>query len=489
MRVPYGEYLPDLPALGNPGATVAKNVLPAANSYRPMPSLTTFSAALAAAPMGGFSVRDKAGNVYNYVGTSTKLYSLEDTAWTDVTLGAGTYTATDGQWRFIKWGEQVIAVNGPGGNAPQAVTLSGTSTAFANLAGSPPAAACIARVRDFVVLGRVDDGTRYPERVKWSGIADETTWTPSATTQADQTDLLGGGKVLNIVGGEYGVVLQEQSIWRMTYVGSPVIWQFDEILPNRGCLAAGSVAQAGDFIFYLSHEGFNTIVNGNQIQDIGINRVDRTVLADLDLTNLDRVYSVADQNAHIYCMIYPGAGNTSGRPNRMVCFDYGNQRWTLVEDEIEVIYTASAQGYTLDTLDNVNASIDALTDSLDSKAYIGGLPQVAAIDDAYKLGFFEGSPMVGVLETPEVQLFQDNRAFVRAVRPLVDGGTSTVQLLTRNRQQDSTSSTGAVSVDADGDCPFRSDARYHRVRVNWTPTASTQHALGVDIEASPSGDR
>ena len=43
MQLPFGEWLPDQPKFMNPGANVAKNVYFAARSYKPFPSLTTYS--------------------------------------------------------------------------------------------------------------------------------------------------------------------------------------------------------------------------------------------------------------------------------------------------------------------------------------------------------------------------------------------------------------------------------------------------------------
>ena len=37
--VPFGSWLPDLPDYANPGATVAKNVVPAVNNYGPLKAL------------------------------------------------------------------------------------------------------------------------------------------------------------------------------------------------------------------------------------------------------------------------------------------------------------------------------------------------------------------------------------------------------------------------------------------------------------------
>ena len=74
--IPFGEYLPDLPALGNPGATVAKNVIPHLAGYKPLSSLVTFSGALTARCQGAFSAIDTAGVTNVYAGDATSLYRL-----------------------------------------------------------------------------------------------------------------------------------------------------------------------------------------------------------------------------------------------------------------------------------------------------------------------------------------------------------------------------------------------------------------------------
>ena len=56
MQVPFGEWLPDLPDHMNHGATQAKNVYPAVNSYRPWKSITTATANASDSGNGGSSV-------------------------------------------------------------------------------------------------------------------------------------------------------------------------------------------------------------------------------------------------------------------------------------------------------------------------------------------------------------------------------------------------------------------------------------------------
>jgi hypothetical protein len=56
-RIPIGPWSPDLPDLENPGSLEALNVIPAAKSYRPLPSFASVSNALTARAQGAIFVR------------------------------------------------------------------------------------------------------------------------------------------------------------------------------------------------------------------------------------------------------------------------------------------------------------------------------------------------------------------------------------------------------------------------------------------------
>ena len=67
--VKFAEWLPDLPALDNPGMTEAKNVIPSDSVYKSFLPVTGIGDALTAAPMGGVSAVDTSGAGYFYIGT------------------------------------------------------------------------------------------------------------------------------------------------------------------------------------------------------------------------------------------------------------------------------------------------------------------------------------------------------------------------------------------------------------------------------------
>ncbi len=475
------------------GAQIIKQSVPG-TYYKTTSAAVTISPTLDARCQGAASVNDKDGNVYIYAGDTAKLYVNDQNSWTDVSkAGSPAYAVgADEFWEFAKWGEKVIAVSGvntAATNNPQIITMGGT--AFADLSGTPPQARHIAVVRDFVVLGNTWDsgGGLVPHQVWWSGINDETTWTPSAATQADKQPLQGnGGWVQRVVGGEYGVVFQERSIWRMTYVGLPVVFQFDEIAPGVGTPAPGSVAQWGDLIFFLGQDGFRVVENGSTTRPIGDQKVDQTVLDDLDSSAKDQVTATIDPVNKYYLCAYVGSGATGTFPNRIMAYHWPTGRWSLIEQDVALLMQAATAGYTLDTLDTVSTSLDALTESLDSRAWMGGALQLGAFDSSHQLGFFSGSNMAATLETKEFELKSGLRSMISRVRPMVDGGSANVEMGARNAQTGTTTYQATATAQTYGGIPVRAEARFHRIRAN--VSGAFTNAFGVDVEAGrPSGFR
>lgn len=435
---------------------------------------------------GAISVRGIDGTIKNFAGDATKLYDWDGVTWNDVTrTSGGAYaTGTDGGWEFEQFGDLVVAVNGI--DAPQKFAIS-TSSNFEALGGSPPVARFVKAVRDFLVLGRISTATN---RVQWSGINNAETWTTSAATQADLQDLPDGGQVMGLVGGEYGVIFQERAIRRMTYVGSPIIFQIDKISLEHGTPAEGSIAAFESMVFFLSDNGFYRLDGGSRLTPIGAQKVDRYFFNDFDATYPYRVTATVDPLNKLYVVSYPGEGNDNGTPNKLLIYNWDVDRWSRAEVELERLHTAATQsGYTLDQLDTVSASLDALPFSLDSRVWTGaGRLLLAGFNTAHKIGFFNGDNLDATVDTTEAQLIPERRALVTGFRPMVQGGTVTAQLGTRNLQSESVTWGAEIAVNAFGMCNARSNARYHRARIN--ATGDWEHIMGIDeIQASSAGLR
>lgn len=478
MIIPFGSWEPDLPALGNTGATTAKNVIPHGKSYKKFPALTAFSSALTAYCRGAYAAIDGDGAVSSYSGDASKLYRLVGMTFTDSSKVGGYNTVSDSYWEFQQFGQSVIATNYD--DTIQTIDIGDPQ--FADLTGTPPRARHVAAVRDFLVVGNTFDASdgAIPNRIRWPGIGTTTSWTVSAATQADYQDLQGnGGWVQSIIGGvDVGYVFQERAIWRMNYVGSPIIFDIAKIEDARGALAPRGVIQVGPMVFFLADDGFYMLAGGQTIP-IGSLKVDRTFLSELDDSYLHRVTSAAFPDLKVVLWSYPGSGSVDGTPSRIIMYNWVAQNWAIAEFNHELMYRAMTVGTTLEDLDSISGSIDTLPYSLDSKVWMGGKLQISAFDTNHKQGYFTGTALDATLETGEVQLNPLGRAEITEVVPLVDGGTHTAQMGTRETQAVTVTWGSASTENSSGICPVRSNSRYHRVRVN--NTGDFTDAIGVNI--------
>ena len=481
MMIPIAEYLPDLPAFQG-GAGEALNVFASSRSYRPFPALAAYSTVpLMARAQGAVYTRASDGTARQFAGDATKLYLLSATAWSDASrLAGGAYaTAADDFWDFAQFGSLVIAVNGT--DAPQKFNVDSAAN-FSALGGSPPTGARFIEVMgDFVVMAKFPTAKT---RVRWGAINDAENWPISATTQADQQDIPDGGFITGMIGYEYGgLIFQERAIRRMDYEGSPVIFRFKKLAEGIGATIEGSVAGFGDRAFFVHRSGFFMVVGAAELAAIGAEKVDRFFWADIDTNYLTRVTAAVDPVNKIYGISYVGAGSGSNSPNRLLVYHWDTGRWSRVQPgDHEMIYSGASQaGYTLDTLDSISGSLDALPFSLDSVVWTGvARPLFAGFNTAHNLAYFNGSNLAATVDTTEAQLVEGQRALLRSLRPMVDGGSPSISIGTRNRQVDAVSFASAVTINSLGACRGRWRGRYHRARLTIPAAASWSHLYGVD---------
>lgn len=485
--ISFGSWLPDLPALSNPGALEAKNVIPAAQSYRPFPGLLTQSDALNGRVLGAFAAKDNSGNAYHYAGTSNKLYEVRNMTATDKS-GTAYSTASDDVWESAQFGSDVIFTNYT--DPVQSLTAGGGGNFADHIASTlKPKARHVASVGNFLVLGNTVDGTdgTKTSRVWWSAIGDSTDYDPDSGTQCDFEDLKDGGQVQRIVGGaDYGVIFQETAIRRMAYTGGAAIFDLNPMDRRRGTPIPNSVIGHGRRVFYISEEGV-FVFTGTESVPIGANRFDRWFWDQFDVANAHFVSAGIDPENKLIAWSFPGEGS-SGTPNRILLYNWEVDRAAYVELEVELIVSALTQAFTLEDLDTINTSIDALTVSLDNAQWQGGAVRFASYTTDHKLAYFTGDNLAATLDTGEFQAQRGGRALIDFARPLVDGGTVTVAAGGRELQTDAVSFDAAVSPNSDdGLCSVDNASRYHRMRVEIAASGSWTHAQGVQIHARPLG--
>ena len=485
--IQFCEWLPDQPDYSNPGVTRAENVVPAAMGYRSLPEFVAYSDEASGNINGVFAAKDNDGNVKLFAGDNSKLYELDTTdSSLDNISKASNYTLTTpkDRWRFAQFGKDVIAVGGLA-NPVQKYTL-GTSSLFADLGGSPPDADFVTVVRDFVWLGRAEDGSgnRVPYRVHWSGFNDAESWT-AGTDQSDFQDIPDAGNVTGMVGGEYCTILRERAIVRATYSGPPLIFQFDKVETARGCQVPGSICNIGHTVFYLSDDGFYSF-DGQRSQNIGAEKIDKFFFDDFNIAHKDKMTSSVDPQNQIAVWSYVSNGSLDEEPDKLLIYNYALGRWSIANVSAGLIAPFYTPGYTLEQLDNINASLDALPASLDSPLYKGGQYLFGGALGK-KIFTFSGDPLTGLIETGETGLATGRQTIVTRAYPYHEGGSVTVQIGTRGLHSDDVTFTTAQSPSADGFAPFRAQGRYHRARMNIS--GNWFFAQGMDIDARQVGRR
>lgn len=498
MIIPPAEWLPDQPAL-NGGAGEALNVIPGPRSYRPFPAFSSYTTTpLTARCQGAAYARRTDLSACNVAGDATKLYLLSTLAWGNATrLVGGAYACgLEDAWDFAQFGPLFIAVDGT--DAPQKFTID-SSTNFSLLGGTPPTGARFVEIMgDFVVMARTASGKRL---VVWSALNNGEDYVASAATQADSQEIPDGGQITGLAGYEYGgFVLQENAIRRMDYEGSPIIFRFKLVSRGVGCSVEGSVASFGERTFLLHRTGFFSLHPDTGLEPIGAQKVDRYIWSQLDPAYLGRASSAVDPVNKVYGLLYCGPGS-NGIPNAMVLYDWEVQRWTRVEPGmLDYIYSGVSQAaFTLDTLDTVSGSIDALAVTLDSPQW-SGIPQplFAGFNSTHNLGFFNGNNLAATIDSAEMQIFADDpangqagaAALVYSLRPLLDGGTPSLQVGTRKRQVDAPVFSAAVVLNALGTFRGRWRGRYHRGRVTIPASSTWTHFYGLDeVKARKVGGR
>ena len=411
-------------------------------------------------------------------------FTYADTG-SDIPSGADTGTVTfqyvtpsNQRWRFTQFGNVLIAANG--GNRLQGFNVN-SATNFSDLAVDAPQSRYVTVVRDFVVSGYVNDSTVRANRVQWSALGDESSWANSATTQADFQDIPDGGAVVGLTGGEFGLVFMDRSIHRMSYVGSPLVFQFDNISRNQGCYEANSIIQYGGTSFFLSDNGFYAC-DGQQIIPIGNEKVNRYFFDDVDEGLLPLMSAAIDPARKLVIWAY--ASTSSASVDKLLIYNYEIGKWTSGTTNASRVATSSTPSFTLEGLD-VFGDLEDIQSSFDSRIWLGGKMQFAGVRND-KVITFSGPNDTAYIETGDIEVPGTTSAITMA-KPIVDNGSGNVALVSRRLLSEQVVFGTQSVADAENRVSIRGVGRYHRLQL--TPTGQWKTTVGVDIDLNGLGSR
>ena len=434
----------------------------------------TVAATSTTAVNGTFNVDTVTSTTFTYAQSGGNISTTADTG----TVTFAYVTPTNQRWRFTQFGNVLIAANG--GNRLQGFNLNSSST-FQDLAADAPQSRYVTVVRDFVVSAYVNSSTVFPYRVQWSALGDESSWANSATTQADFQDIPDGGSIVGITGGEYGLVFMDRSIHRMSYIGSPLVFQFDNISRNLGCYEANSIVQYGGTSFFLADDGFYAC-DGQQVIPIGNEKVNRYFYSDVDEGILSLMSAAVDPFRKLVIWAY--ASQSSATVNKLLIYNYQTGRWTSGTTNASRVASSSTPSFDLEGMD-VFGNLEQIQSSFDDRVWLGGKMQFAGVKNT-KIVTFSGSNNTAYIETGDIEMPGTTSAIVLA-KPIVDGGSGSVSLFSRRLLSEQVVFGSQTAADAENRVSVRGIGRYHRLQL--TPTGAWTNAVGLDVEMNPLGTR
>ena len=494
--IPFGEWLPDLAALGNPGMPKGSTNFSGHEGFHSSRKvLKPFTDALPSIPRGAIWGQSSAGDVSFIVGLADGARFLKsDFTWSDITPD-GNITGIK-KWEFVSFGDRVIAATGKT-RLLQISIPPKVGGKFEEIPNSPQASR-LGVIRDFVVAGDIA-GT--PSMVHWSGFNNAELWESSQSTQSDSQEIHGfGGRVHKIVSGEYGVIFQANSIRLMTYVGPRVIFRIDVKGRGRGTPAPESVCWIDDKIYYYGHDDFY-MFDGMRSEPLGANRIRKWFQEYISGGRPDSIQGVVDRhNARVlwgFRQVGDGDLNT-----HILEYNYAADKWSLAEDGNSTLVEYASTAITPDDTAHGGESFDTPSTpnfwygkSLDSSLFQGGSINLIGFDSEHKAADFSGESLHSELVTKEVTGPGGLSMYVNAVRPLISGVANNKEIRVsigyRDREDKDDDGkdvkwTTPVFLTRKGFAPIRVRARFIRVRV-YIGTGGFDQAQGVIIYLKKAG--
>jgi hypothetical protein len=469
--IDFGEWMPD--QAGITGAIQeAYNVIPQAIGYSPLPEAVDLSQSASETLTNAFATKF-GGTTTVFAAGTTKLFKLDSTDLSlDNVSKSGGYTTAD-RFYFVQFGQRLIAANG---NSKLQSWDLGSSTAFADLDSAAPTAKFVTVVRDFVVAANTSSA---PTTVYWSDINDETDWTPSDLSQSDSQIIPDGGDIRGITGGEFGLVLLEKAISRMSYVGAPLFFQFDTIAKNIGCYESNSIAQFGNLTFFLADDGFY-VCDGQTVSPIGAEKIDRFFFNNVDQTKLNEMSATVDTVKKIVIWQFTDIFARK----RLMVYNWQVKKWSEGETDTNYLAPIATAGVTLEALDTYG-NMDTINTSFDSRIWAGG-KFVSAGTRGAKIVTFTGQPKIGYITSSDIG--NGSQSIITLAKPKIDNGSSSVAVYSRNLLTATPTFGTATNADSENRVSLRSSGNYHRVRV-YPSGSNWKTAVGVDVTIVPTGGR
>jgi hypothetical protein len=483
---PIQGFAPDTDPCTQGIFTACSNVIPFEAGFKGAPSaVNTTAAALAGACIGAVVATQLSGTRRVFAGTTTKLYELSGTSWTDRTraVGGNYNGGPDTRWSFCQFGDTTIAAN-------LADTIqSSASGAFADISGAPKAKIVVSASNNFVIAFNTVDGTygTSPDRWWCCAQSDQTSWTPSVSTSATTGRLVAteGPIQAALSLGDNVVAYKNKGVYLGTFVGSPVTWQWN-LIPGGEAGVAGqeAVCDVGGAHFMVGNDSF-WLFDGTRPTPLGEGILRKWWLDNSNPNYRYRTKAIYDKQNKLVRVYYPST-SSSGACDACVVYHLSG-KWGIADTTVEAPLSYISPGVTIDGMDAYASTINALPNiPVDSQYWLAGGQAPSYFDTNHQLVSLNGASSSSSFTTCDVG---DDYAVstVDMVRVRFTSKPTTAMASGFYKMNEGESLTsGPTNAINDGKFDLRQSGRFHRVRFDMT---GDHKETGYDIKLIPSGGR
>jgi len=287
--------------------------------------------------------------VYWVIASLAKIYVHNGTTWTNITrqtLGSDVdYNATaDEGWTSTVLGGVLVMANGfdqpqfwlLASGVPSVSTKMDNLTNWAAGAGATHYPVSVRAFRSFLIaLNLTEAGTPIPQKVKWSTEAATqavpASWDESsAIVDAGEYELADTkGAILDgLPLGDTFMIYKDDSIYSMTYVGTPFIFAFRQLSPSVGALAKNCVAEFDGGHFILGN-GDVYINDGQRVKSILPHKIRDYIFSVIDGANFVRSFVVADYGNTEMWACFPTPESATNQCDKAVVWNWTSNAFTI----------------------------------------------------------------------------------------------------------------------------------------------------------------
>ena len=275
--------------------------------------------------LGIGSYEDNAGSFFPTVGTATRWQALIAGAWTDISGGSFLTGSINDPVRFTTISSSsknwLLGCN----NTDTIHQWNSSLASYQNIAASPVCRDIQTINNRIVAFNTVESSVRYPFRVRWSSINDQTTW-PSLNFAdiSDTGDSIVGAKLTSRISA---VIYRQFSGWTIQAVpgGDATCFTFDQIPSGdniTGPTSTASVVAAEGNHYYFGTDGRIYKYNGLTIAPIS-DPIDPLIRGLYNNANPTRFHSTYVPAFRQLCFFFALGASTD--PNACVVFDLRRQ--------------------------------------------------------------------------------------------------------------------------------------------------------------------